>query len=102
MYSSFFYQQYFFLFLNRKAKTPVNKSDGTPAKAKVLNNAIIKKGEIISLSRYAPPKKSPEDVLNTNQKTDKTLNARKRMNIIKNSLNLFILSPPVFSIAQKR
>ncbi len=65
-----------FFFLIKKAKTPVSKSEGTPAKTKVLNNAIIKNGEIISLRRYAPPKKSL-DVLKTNHKTDKILSAKK-------------------------
>jgi len=79
-----------FLFLNTKAKTPVNKRDGTPAITKVLNNAIIKNGEIISSSRWEPPKNPPEDVFKTNHKTDKMLKPKNGKNINKNSLNLFI------------
>ena len=63
-------------------------------KTKVFNKAITKSGDSISSSRYAPPKKPPDDVLNTNHKTDKPHSTTNGTNIIKNSFNLFILSPP--------
>ena len=37
----FFLPTTLFLFLNTRAKTPVNKRDGTPAITKVLNNLIL-------------------------------------------------------------